>query len=125
MYKLHLIFFQETLRNSVTNQKLVRREKTVRPQKRKLCELEADDLKIDEQLEELTEMYCPFVRGHYENNIDVPKSRLYEWLRKEHQDTPKYHTWQKDKMFRSIVLGKKTFSAKKDELFFIYFSRKK
>ena len=82
-------------------------------------------MKIDEQLEELTEMYCPFVRGHYENNIDVPKSKLYEWLRKEHQDTPKYHTWQKDKMFRSIVLGKKTFSAKIDELFFIYFSRKK
>ena len=120
MYKLHLIFFQETLRNSVTNQKLVRREKTVRPQKRKLSELEADDLKIDEQLEELTEMYCPFVRGHYESNIDVPKSKLYEWLRKENQDTPKYHTWQKDKMFRSIVLGKKKHLVQKRMKYSLY-----
>ena len=59
-------------------------------------------------------MYCPFVRGHYENNRDIPKCKLYEWLRKEQQNPAKYHTWQKDKTFRSIVIGKQeTFHEKK------------
>lgn len=78
----------------------------VAPQKRKLSELEADDLKID-QIQEFTEMYCPFVRGHYEHNMDIPKSRLMTWLRGkfgEHHEVPQYFTWQKDKMFRSVVL---------------------
>lgn len=51
-------------------------------------------------------MYCPFVRGHYEQNEDIPKTRLMRYLRKEFGEThevPKYKTWQKDKMFRSMV----------------------
>lgn len=78
----------------------------VAPQKRKLSELEADDLKID-AIQEFTEMYCPFVRGHYERNIDIPKSRLMSWLREkfgENHEIPQYFTWQKDKMFRSVVI---------------------
>ena len=77
---------QESLHQTESNQKLVRREKTVLPKKRKLSDLEADDLKID-KLEEFTEMYCPFVRGHYNENLDIPKSRLMNWLRSEYQST--------------------------------------
>lgn len=58
---------------------------------------------------EYTEMYCPFVRGHYAENNDIPKTRLMRWLRStdgEDFPLPKYSTWQKDKMFRSLVLVK-------------------
>lgn len=78
----------------------------VAPLKRKFSELEADDLKIDE-IQEFTEMYCPFVRGHYERNSDIPKCRLMSWLREkcgENHEIPQYFTWQKDKMFRSVVI---------------------
>ena len=80
------------------------------PRKRKFSELEADDLTLEENLKEYTEMYCPFVRNHYEQNVDIPKSLLVSWVRqkygeKEYQkESPKYQTWKKDKMFRSIVL---------------------
>ncbi len=55
---------------------------------------------------EVTEMYCPFIRGHYVNPTDIPKAYLVTWLRKKYgndHEGPKYATWQKDKMFRSIV----------------------
>ena len=64
------------------------------PQKRKFSELEADDLKIDE-IEEFTEMYCPFIRGHYNQNVDIPKSRLYNWIKQnygEEHEVPKVRT---------------------------------
>ena len=51
-------------------------------------------------------MYCPFVRNHYGENTDIPKCRLLSWLRQEFgekHEVPKYQTWQKDKMFRSMV----------------------
>jgi len=129
-YSIFSLFFQEYIRN---NEKKIRKgkrlEKVVFPQKRKFSELEADDLEIEkEALKEYTEMYCPFVRGHYEADIDIPKCRLLRWLQQpsshqkiasgdmktgeknpselEKSEVPKYFTWQKDKMFRSIVLVK-------------------
>ena len=60
----------------------------------------------DKTVTEITEMYCPFIRGHYAEALDIPKSCLNSWLRGkfgEKHEVPKYTTWQKDKMFRSIV----------------------
>ncbi len=77
------------------------------PRKRKFSELEADDLGLEDNLKEFTEMYCPFIRNHYEQN-DNPKSVLNTWLKQKYGDhhklAPTYQTWQKDKMFRTIVL---------------------
>ena len=28
------------------------------------------------------EMYFPFIRGHYENPTDIPKAKLYHWIKK-------------------------------------------
>lgn len=121
---------QEFIRNNEKKiRKGIRLEKLVLPQKRKFSELEADDLEIDKEAhKEYTEMFCPFVRGHYEADIDIPKTRLLRWLQQpsshqkiisgdmktgeknssdlEKSEVPKYFTWQKDKMFRSIVLVK-------------------
>ena len=102
-----ILLFQEQLGNENTSQSiLIRREKVIVPQKRKFSELEADDLAIESSLQEYTEMYCPFIRNHYSENSATPKCRLYSWLRQEFgekHEVPKYQTWQKDKMFRSMV----------------------
>lgn len=89
--------------------KHVRREKSVAPRKRKFSELEADDkaCMADSDIKEITEMYCPFVRGHYTDDLRIPKTYLMRWLRQtsgERHEVPKYYTWQKEKMFRSIVM---------------------
>lgn len=132
---------QEYIRNNekkIRKGRTIRLEKVVFPQKRKFSELESDDLAIDakkslenDAVKEYTEMYCPFVRGHYENDIDLPKTKLLRYATMEKQpsshqkvasedvktiekmssdvensEVPKYFTWQKDKMFRSIVLVK-------------------
>ena len=100
--------FQEELGNDDRSQSiLIRREKHIMPRKRKFSELEADDLGLEDNLKEFTEMYCPFIRNHYEQN-DNPKSVLNTWLKQKYGDhhklAPTYQTWQKDKMFRTIVL---------------------
>ena len=103
-------FLQEYIRNNETKlRKNLRLEKVILPHKRKFSELEAEDLNIESEkkVEEFTEMYCPFVRGHYAEPNDVPKVRLLRWFGTEFGDKnerPKYFTWQKDKMFRSIVM---------------------
>jgi len=114
---------QEYIRNNEKKiRKGIRLEKVVLPQKRKFSELEADDLAFEnDAVKEFTEMYCPFVRGHYDQDIDIPKTRLLRWLQQKNvggetgsdletttssSEVPKYFTWQKDKMFRSIVLVK-------------------
>ena len=78
------------------------------PQKRKFSELEADDLKIDE-IEEFTEMYCPFIRGHYDQNVDIPKSRLYNWIKQnygEEHEVPKVQKLNIEKNSREKLLLK-------------------
>lgn len=80
------------------------------PKKRKLCELNPDHFKTEH--EEVTEMFFPFVRGHYSSNnsgsteSDIPKALLHSWTFKSGLDKPVYFTWQKDKMFRSVVTVK-------------------
>lgn len=87
----------------------VRRDVTVAPRKRKLSEVYcSDDIS---GVNEVTEMFCPFVRGHYPTHLDIPKTKLLMWCRKHHkgqecyENAPLYHSWQKDKMFRSVVVS--------------------
>ncbi len=70
-----------------------RREARLAPKKRKL----------EETGEEVTEMFCPFVRGHYGDGMDIPKVRLLQWTRDGGMDPPGYATEQTDKTFRTVV----------------------
>lgn len=52
------------------------------------------------------EMYFPFIRGHYSANAsDMPKTKLYTWIKKNIPEDiqPVYRTWNRDKMFRSVL----------------------
>ncbi len=69
-----------------------RRESRLAPKRRKL---DNDD--------EVTEMFCPFVRGHFGDGLDIPKVRLQQWCRDRGEEQPKYETAQTDKTFRSVV----------------------
>jgi len=54
---------------------------------------------------EVTEMFCPFVRGHYppDNCKDLPKSILLKYTRGKELENPTYKIIQEDKRFRAIV----------------------
>ena len=59
--------------------------------------------KLSETDEEVTEMFCPFVRGHYLEHSQIPKNQLLCWTRLKGLDQPKYSTKQVDKAFKSTV----------------------
>ena len=64
--------------------------------------------KIDDL--EVTEMFCPFVRGHYGDNesCKLPKTLLLMWSRQKDLEQPEYVVEQQDKQFRARVkLGNK------------------
>lgn len=64
--------------------------------------------KIDDL--EVTEMFCPFVRGHYGDNesCKLPKTLLLMWSRQQDLEQPQYTVEQQDKQFRARVkLGNK------------------
>ena len=71
-----------------------RRDARLTPKKRKL---EGEDG------EEVTEMFCPFIRGHYGDGQDIPKVRLLQWTRECGEEPPRYTTTQTEKTFRSVV----------------------
>lgn len=57
----------------------------------------------------VTQMHCQFIRGHYANGNDIPKSRLQTVLRKQmgvsdENKAVRFFSWHKDKMFRSVAL---------------------
>ena len=68
--------------------------------------------KIDDL--EVTEMFCPFVRGHYGDNesCKLPKTLLLMWSRQNNLDQPEYSVEQQDKQFRARVkLGDDYYSS--------------
>ena len=86
---------ERTKRDSVTATTFrFQREARITPKKRRLEE---------EGGEEVTEMFCPFVRGHYGDGQDIPKVRLLQWTRDQGEEPPAYSTRQTDKTFRSVV----------------------
>ena len=46
--------------------------------------LEIEDLKESETNAGyfVYEMYMPFIRGHYDNTIEIPKTKLLRWIKK-------------------------------------------
>ena len=84
----------------------------VAPKKRKLAELYSEEGAAED--EEVTEMFCPFVRGHYDTDgRDLPKTELLSWSRsQEDLDDPKYVTVPAEKTFTSVVtVGGKRFCS--------------
>jgi hypothetical protein len=72
--------------------RFVREAKMVKaPKKRKLAEIyneedkeRQDSIEVDDGDEEVMEMFCPFVRGHYNTTgMDLPKTVLLNWARYE------------------------------------------
>ena len=73
---------------------------------------EARKRTIDEV--EVTEMFCPFVRGHYGDNDSsrLPKSLLLMWSRQIGEEQPVYTVEQLDKQFRARVeMGGQVFGS--------------
>jgi len=72
------------------------------PKKRKLSEIVNNG--DDGEDEDVVEMFCPFVRGHYGDN-DLPKTALINWSRShtDGKDDPKYVTVGTEKTFTSVV----------------------
>ena len=64
--------FQEYIRaqtaalNITSTTYRVRKKKEIAPRKRKLDETEFGGLEENEECREITEMFAPFVRGHYQ-----------------------------------------------------------
>ncbi len=72
-YNLQEFLRQETERLEIPSfTKHVRREEIVVPRKRKLDEMQLGQL--INGIQEVTEMYCPFIRGHYADGVDIPKT---------------------------------------------------
>merc|ERR1712098_1002576 len=68
--------------------------------------------RIDEV--EVTEMFCPFVRGHYGDNesCKLPKTLLLMYSRQKGMEQPRYKVEQQDKQFRGEVkLGDECYSS--------------
>lgn len=64
--------------------------------------------------EEIIEMYCPFVRGHYGDNesSNLPKTLLLLYARQKDLSQPEYFMEQKDKQFRARVkIGNETYGS--------------
>lgn len=63
---------------------------------------------------EVTEMFCPFVRGHYGDNesCKLPKTLLLMYSRQKGMEQPRYKVEQQDKQFRGEVkLGDECYSS--------------
>lgn len=56
-----------------------------------------------------TVMRCAYLKNNYTNNDELPKTRLYRWIRENKKKMAEYDTWYEDKLFRSVVTvdGKK------------------
>lgn len=68
--------------------------------------------KIGEEV--ITEMFCPFVRGHYGDNesSNLPKTLLLLYARQKELGQPKYVMEQQDKQFRARVrLGEESYGS--------------
>merc|ERR1712048_847581 len=68
--------------------------------------------KIDDV--EVTEMFCPFVRGHYGDNEScrLPKTLLLMYSRQSGLAQPQYTVEQQDKQFRGQVkLGQEAYGS--------------
>ena len=68
--------------------------------------------RIDEL--EVTEMFCPFVRGHYGDNesCKLPKTLLLMYSRQNDLEQPQYTVEQQDKQFRGQVkLGQEAYGS--------------
>lgn len=68
--------------------------------------------KIGEDI--VTEMFCPFVRGHYGDNesSNLPKTLLLLYARQKQLGQPKYIMEQQDKQFRARVkVGENSFGS--------------
>ena len=80
----------------------VNKEERVGARKRKIGE------------EEVTEMFCPFVRGHYGDNEScrLPKTLLLLYARQKDLGQPEYVMEQQDKQFRARVrLGEESYGS--------------
>lgn len=67
-------------------------------------------LKTDD---DITELKCAFIRACYNDDTELPKTKLINWCNKNKYKFPKYHTINEDKLFKSIVTvnGKKYSSS--------------
>ncbi|XP_043283785.1 tRNA-dihydrouridine(20) synthase [NAD(P)+]-like isoform X2 [Venturia canescens] len=59
--------------------------------------------------DELTVMRCAYLKNNYSADDELPKTRLYRWIRENKKKMAEYDTWYEDKLFRSVVTvdGKK------------------
>ncbi|XP_067007933.2 tRNA-dihydrouridine(20) synthase [NAD(P)+]-like [Anabrus simplex] len=53
--------------------------------------------------EDIVELQCAFLRSVYANDVDLPKSKLLIWARKNGLGQPRYDTQQRDKLFKSVL----------------------
>ncbi|KAK6619161.1 hypothetical protein RUM44_003543 [Polyplax serrata] len=62
-----------------------------------------------EMEKDVVRISCAFLRSIFPTDIDLPKTKLLMWTRKQHIEQPKYNTIQEDKLFQSVVTvnGKK------------------
>ncbi|TRY63084.1 hypothetical protein TCAL_13181, partial [Tigriopus californicus] len=64
----------------------------------------SDTNQVDtEETDEVTSMFCPFVRNHYRDTGDIPKCLLLTWTLENALEKPQYVTERTDKTFRSVV----------------------
>nr|CAD7407630.1 unnamed protein product [Timema poppensis] len=69
--------------------------------------------KVEEGGDTVTELQCAFLRNVYGSDVELPKTRLLMWSRKNRVRQPEYNTVQEDKLFKSVVTvdGKKYSSS--------------
>nr|CAD7594079.1 unnamed protein product [Timema genevievae] len=69
--------------------------------------------KVEEEGDMVTELQCAFLRNVYGSDVELPKTRLLMWSRKNRVRQPEYNTLQEDKLFKSVVTvdGKKYSSS--------------
>lgn len=76
-----------------------------------ILNMEYGESKIDELKDQgcIYEMYIPFIRGHYKEAIDIPKTKLFLWMKQNVTEDiqPIYRTWGRNNMFRSVVFIKR------------------
>lgn len=58
--------------------------------------------KIHEE-EDVALMRCAFLRSNYTNDLELPKSRLFQWTKEHHKKMPVYDTQRNEKLFCSVV----------------------
>lgn len=65
------------------------------------------------QMENVVMLSCAFLRSIFPSDVDLPKTKLLMWTRKNRLKQPIYDTVQEDKLFQSVVTvdGKKYSSS--------------